>query len=191
MLILRQTQSENCRQTYTTSKAPIIRQCVQHDDWHNAALLFQRCDYERTWQISSSVKSVATNSFLVGMSTPYTFGNRTGGEALAKYTYTGGQTVTLTSAQFHSLYRTLSSVVHTCSCRAGTERQQVHTARSARSASTQTCITSSTYTQCKVWQLAKECTLLYGFLCELRTCVQASDHAHSMHLELYHSCKCI
>lgn len=42
--------------------------------------------YSHTLQISSSDKSVATNSFLVGKSTPYTFGNRTGGEALARYT---------------------------------------------------------------------------------------------------------
>lgn len=37
-------------------------------------------------QISSSVRSCATNSLRVGMSTPYTLGYRTGGEALARYT---------------------------------------------------------------------------------------------------------
>lgn len=41
-------------------------------------------------QISSSVRSCATNSLRVGMSTPYTLGYRTGGEALARYTCEAG-----------------------------------------------------------------------------------------------------
>ena len=39
-----------------------------------------------TLQISSSVRPCATNSLRVGMSTPYTLGNRTGGDADARYT---------------------------------------------------------------------------------------------------------
>ena len=54
--------------------------------WHGCRKM---CDTFRsgcTLQISSSLRSVATNSFLEGRSTPYTLGKRTGGEALAKYT---------------------------------------------------------------------------------------------------------
>lgn len=54
-----------------------------------------------TLQISSCVKSQATSSLRVGMSTPYTLGYLTGGAALARYTC---MCVTKAAERMHDCY---------------------------------------------------------------------------------------